>query len=83
MKYHEIPVNGGHALWCRERFANLTRHMIIYDAPLYDTPLGVEDRRMRAFLSDAGYGFALAAQQRGEIRIIKHYAVVEGHILEQ
>lgn len=47
MKRNDKPITGGHALWAVERFADSTRHMIIYDQPVYDTPVGVEDKWQR------------------------------------
>ena len=81
MKYREMPVSGGHALWAVERFADSTRHMIVYDQPVYDTPVGVEDKRLRRFVSDEEYAEALKAEERGDIKIIEHCDVIEGHIL--
>lgn len=83
MKYHELPVSGGHALWAVERFADSTRHMIIYDQPVYDTPVGVEDKRLRRFVSDAEYAEALEAEECGDIRIVEHCDVIEGHIINR
>lgn len=37
--------------------------------------------RLRLFLSDEGYAKALASEKRGEIKIRKHAAIIEGHIL--
>jgi hypothetical protein len=81
MKRNDKPITGGHALWAVERFADSTRHMIIYDQPVYDTPVGVEDKRLRRFVSDAEYAEALKAEERGDIKIIVHATVIEGHIL--
>ena len=81
MKYHEMPVDGGHALWAVERFADYTRHMIVYDQPFYDTPIGVEDKRLRRFVSDEEYAKAVEAEKQGKIRIVEHCDVIEGHIL--
>ena len=81
MKYRELPVSGGHALWAVERFADSTRHMIVYDQPVYDTPVGVEDKRLRRFVSEAEYAEALKAEERGDIKIVEHSDVIEGHIL--
>lgn len=81
MKRNDKPITGGHALWAVERFADSTRHMIIYDQPIYDTPIGVEDRRMRRFVSDAEYAEALEAEERGDIMIVEHATIIEGHIL--
>lgn len=81
MKRNDKPITGGHALWAVERFADSTRHMIIYDQPVYDTPVGVDDRRMRRFVSDSEYTEALEAEERGDIKIVEHAAIIEGHIL--
>ena len=83
MKYHELPVSGGHALWAVERFADSTRHMIVYDQPVYDTPVGVEDKRLRRFVSDEEYAEALRAEECGDIKIVEHSDVIEGHIINR
>lgn len=60
-----------------ERFMDDTRHMVIFDVLDHRYPIGNKGE----LLSDEGYKNALAAQERGYIRIKKHAAVIEGHIL--
>ena len=43
--------------------------------------VGEKGERLRLFLSDVGYAKAQASGRRGEIKIRKHAAVIEGHIL--
>ena len=43
--------------------------------------VGEKGERLRLFLSDVGYAKAQASERRGEIKIRKHAAVIEGHIL--
>ena len=43
--------------------------------------MGEKGERLRLFLSDVGYAKAQASERRGEIKIRKHAAVIEGHIL--
>ncbi len=43
--------------------------------------MGEKGERLRLFLSDVGYAKAQASEKRGEIKIRKHAAVIEGHIL--
>ena len=64
-----------------ERFMDDTRHMIIFDVLDHRSPIGNKGERLRLFLTDEGYVKAQAAQDRGYIRIKKHAAVIEGHIL--
>lgn len=64
-----------------ERFMDNTRHMIIFDVLDQRSPIGDKGERLRLFLTDEGYVKAQAAQDRGYIRIKKHAAVIEGHIL--
>ena len=66
---------GGHSILALERFMDETRHMIIF------APVGEKGERLRLFLSDVGYAKAQASEKRGEIKIRKHAAVIEGHIL--
>ena len=64
-----------------ERFMDDTRHMVIFDVLDHRCPIGNKGERLRLFLTDEGYAKAQAAQDRGYIRIKKHAAVIEGHIL--
>ena len=72
---------GGHGILALERFMDETRHMIIFDVLTWESPVGDKGERLRLFLSDEGYEKAQASEKRGEIKIKKHAAVVEGHIL--
>ena len=64
-----------------ERFMDDTRHMIIFDVLDHRSPIGDKGERLRLFLTDEGFAKAQAAQDRGYIRIKKHAAIIEGHIL--
>ena len=72
---------GGHGILALERFMDETRHMIIFDVLTWEAPVGDKGERLRLFLSDEGYAKALASEKRGEIKIRKHAAIIEGHIL--
>lgn len=72
---------GGHDILALERFMDNTRHMIIFDVLTWESPVGDKGERLRLFLSDAGYTKAQASEKRGEIKIRKHAAIFEGHIL--
>ena len=71
---------GGHSILALERFMDETRHMIIFDVLSWKSPVGEKGERLRLFLSDVGYAKAQASERRGEIKIHKHAAVIEGHI---
>ena len=75
-------VIGGHDILAVRRFQDDTRHMIIYDVLEPGTAYGEDGARMRLFLSDEGYAQALAAEQSGLIKIKRHAAIIEGHILK-
>lgn len=75
------PLIAGQDELAVERFQDDTRHMIVFDVLDSAAPIGSPGERIRLFLSDKAYAKALAAQERGEIRIKKHAAVIEGHIL--
>ena len=70
----------GHDLLAVERYHDDTRHMIEF-LVFVDCPLGKEGQYIRRFLSENGYAEALTAQRCGDIRIYKHAAIIEGHIL--
>ena len=71
---------GGHDELDVKRYHNDTRHMIIYDT-YCDSPMGEQGARLRQFLNEEEYAAAKDAEQLGNIRIVKHAAIVEGHIL--
>ena len=71
---------GGHSELDVKRYHNDTRHMIIYDA-YCESPTGEQGARMRQFLTEEEYAAAKDAEKLGNIRIVKHAAIVEGHIL--
>ena len=71
---------GGHSILALERFMDETRHMIIFDVLSWKSPVGEKGERLRLFLSDMGYAKAQASEKRGEIKIRKHAAVIEGHM---
>ena len=72
---------GGHSILALERFMDENRHMIIFDVLSWKSPVGEKGERLRLFLSDVGYAKAQASEKRGDIKIRKHAAVIEGHIL--
>ena len=74
-------VIGGQGELAVERFMDDTRHMIIFDVLDCRSSTGTQGERLRLFLSDDAYTKAQDAQERGFIRIKKHAAVIEGHIL--
>ncbi len=71
----------GHDLLALERFRDDTRHMDIFDVLTGHSPYGAKGKRLRLFLSDKAHGELLAAQARGEVSVLKHATVIEGHIL--
>ncbi len=71
---------GGHSELDVKRYHNDTRHMIIYDTHS-NSPMGEQCARLRQFLTEEEYAAAKEAEQLGNIRIAKHAAIVEGHIL--
>ena len=65
----------GHDLMELERFAEDTRHMIIFDVLTWECPVGDKGKRVRIFLTDKGYDQALESEGRGEMKIIRHARV--------
>lgn len=74
------PVLQGHDLEGVERFMPETRHMVTVDILNSDSPVGFPGERYRFFLSDEGYRNAKASENRGEIRIRNHAAVMAGKL---
>lgn len=70
----------GHDIMGLERFADDTRHMIIFEVISNDSPMGYKGDKMRLFLTDAGYKKAKENQEQGFISIKNHAKVVRGHL---
>ena len=71
----------GHSYMDLNRFAEDTRHMIIFDVLTHDSPVGWKGERTRLFLSDKGYEKALDSQAKGQIKILSHAKVRNGDLL--
>jgi len=71
----------GHSLDAFERFADDTRHMILFDVIKWESPVGEKGNRVRIFLAEEGYKQALESQGRGEIKIIRHARVRRGDLI--
>lgn len=71
----------GHDILAVERFQDNTQHMIEFIVLREESPVGAVGDHMRLFLTDAGYGRALDCQRRAELKIKRHAAIIEGHIL--
>ena len=63
-----------------QRFAEDTRHMIIFDVLTNDFPVGWKGERTRLFLSDTGYEKVLDSQAKGQIKILSHAKVRQGNL---
>jgi hypothetical protein len=70
----------GHDIEALERFAEDTRHMIVFDVLTWDCPVGDKDKCVRIFLNDEGYKQALESEGRGEMKIVRHARVRKGYI---
>lgn len=70
----------GHDYMDLQRFAENTRHMIIFDVLTNDSPVGWKGERTRLFLSDIGYEKALDSQAKGQIKILSHAKVRNGDL---
>ena len=72
----------GHEYMDLQRFAEDTRHMIIFDVLTHDSPVGWKGERTRLFLTEAGYQKSLENQEKGHIKILSHAKVRQGHLLK-
>ena len=70
----------GHDYMDLERFAEDTRHMIIFDVLTNDSPVGWKGERTRLFLTEAGYQKSLENQEYGHIKILSHAKVRNGEL---
>ena len=57
----------GHEFLDLNRFADDTRHMIIFDVVSNNCPWGDKGDRMRLYLNEIGYGKALEFQKEGQV----------------
>lgn len=73
----------GHDLLCVERFLDATKHMIVFDIHSPNSTYGENGQRVRLFLNEEEYFLAEYAHRRREIKILKHYAIIEGHIIPE
>ena len=71
----------GHDIMALERFDPDTRHMIVFDVLSHESPMGWKGKKMRLFLTEAGYGKALENQEKGFIKIRNHAKVRGGDLL--
>jgi len=79
-KERQIRAIGGHGVMHSQRFAEDTRHMIVFDVLTDESEVGTNGNRMRAFLSDDGYERAERIEGRGDIVIIRRYRVSKGDL---
>mgnify|MGYP000131676163 FL=1 len=70
----------GHEYMDLNRFADDTRHMIIFDVLTDDSPIGWKGERTRVYLTEEGYQKALERQKAGFIKILSHAKVRQGHL---
>ena len=81
----------GHEYMDLNRFADDTRHMIIFDVLTDDSmiifdvltddsPIGWKGERTRVYLTEEGYQKALERQKDGHIKILSHAKVFQGHL---
>lgn len=70
----------GHSYMDLNRFADDTRHMIIFDVLTDDSPIGWKGERTRVYLTEEGYQKSLKNQELGHIKIISHAAVAKGNL---
>ena len=70
----------GHEYLDLNRFAEDTRHMVIFDVLSNESMIGWKGERTRAYLTEAGYANVLASQEKGHIRILSHAGVNRGRL---
>lgn len=68
----------GHEYMSLNRFADDTRHMIIFDVLVKDGEWGEKGDRMRLYLNEVGFEKANRLQGEGQIKIKSHAKVRAG-----
>ena len=71
----------GDGLLAVKRYMNKTAHMVIFKVLVTDAALGKRGEYIRRFLADDEFEAIQFAEGIGDIKIIQHAAVIEGHIL--
>jgi hypothetical protein len=79
---HTTPEPGmmGHEPSDPSRFADTTRHMIIFEVLTQDFPIADKGERVRLYVSEKGYQNATARTERGKLKIIRHARVRKGEL---
>ncbi len=70
----------GHDIYDLMRFADETRHMIVFDVLTHHARAGNKGERTRLFLSDVGYDRAREDEHAGNIKILTHARVNKGDL---
>ncbi len=70
----------GHEYMSLNRFAEDTRHMVIFDVLSDESTIGWKGERTRAYLTEVGYQNVLNSQGKGHIRILSHAKVNHGRL---
>jgi len=71
----------GHDIMDFERFAEDTRHMIVFEVLKWAwCPVGGKGDCVRIFLTNKGYRQALESERRGEMKIRLHARVSNGDL---
>lgn len=70
----------GHSYMDLNRFAEDTRHMVIFDVLTADSLVGWQGERTRAYLNEEGYKKLTRNQDEGHIRIVSHAGVRSGRL---
>ena len=62
------------------RFDKNTRHMVVYNVLTDKAWVGAKGDRMRMFFSEEKYKEIVADEKKGNVKIITHAAVKDGHL---
>lgn len=71
----------GDGLLAVKRYLNRTAHMVIIKVLVTNAALGKRGEYIRRFLTDDEFEAIQIVEKNGNIKIIQHAAVIEGHIL--
>lgn len=71
----------GHDIMDIMRFADDTRHMVVFDVLSDESTIGFKGDKTRVFLTEQGYQRTLENQALGYIKILNHAKVYQGHLI--
>jgi len=78
-----VKIIKGQAIFHEKRYADDTRHMVIFDITIPDSSTGDVGDRIRVFLNDDRYKEVQQLEKQGKIEIISHCHIIKGRFIHE